>query len=74
MTSTNQGKGNIAVGVGAAAVKAGIHAGKIVKAVTSVTGGSGGGRPDSAMGGLVDIFKIDEAMAQLPDVLLAMMK
>ncbi|MEA5012776.1 MAG: alanine--tRNA ligase [Angelakisella sp.] len=74
LTSTNQGKGNIAVGVGAAAVKAGIHAGKIVKAVTSVTGGSGGGRPDSAMGGLVDIFKIDEAMAQLPDVLLAMMK
>ncbi len=74
LTSTSDGKGSIAVSVGADAVAAGIHAGKVIKAITSVTGGSGGGRPDSAMGGVVDIFKIDEAVAQLPDVLLAMMK
>ena len=74
LTSTSDGKGSIAVSVGAEAVASGIHAGKIVKAITSVTGGSGGGRPDSAMGGVADIFKVDEAIAQLPDVLLAMMK
>ncbi len=47
---------------GADAVRAGAHAGKLVSAVSAVTGGRGGGRPDSAMAGGRDLDKIDEAL------------
>ena len=33
------------------AVKAGVHCGKIIKEITAIAGGSGGGKPDSAQGG-----------------------
>jgi len=45
-----------------AAVEKGAHAGKIVKAAAEITGGKGGGRPDSAMAGIGDKNKIDEAI------------
>ena len=32
-------------------VKAGVHAGKVVKAAASICGGGGGGRPDMAQAG-----------------------
>jgi len=51
------------------AVKAGAHAGKIVKEVAAITGGKGGGRPDSAMAGVMDLTKIDEALLALPSIL-----
>ena len=50
------------------AVKKGLHAGKIVQQISAVTGGKGGGRPDNAMAGAGDINKIDEALAQLCDI------
>ena len=37
----------------------GAHAGKLVKEITALLGGKGGGRPDSAMGGISDIAGID---------------
>ena len=40
-----------------------VHAGNIVKAATSAVGGSGGGKPDFAQGG-VPADKIDEALAK----------
>ncbi len=43
-------------------VEKGIHAGKIIKEVSGVTGGSGGGRPDMAQAGGKDIEKIEEAL------------
>lgn len=46
-----------------AAVKAGANAGKIVREVAAVAGGSGGGKPDSAMAGGKDITKIPDALA-----------
>jgi alanyl-tRNA synthetase len=49
------------------AVKAGVRAGDIVKFVCGVCGGSGGGKPDSAMGGGKDASKVDEALAQVKD-------
>ena len=34
----------------------------------TLCGGSGGGRPDSAQGGTSEIFRVDEAMAQLTSI------
>lgn len=44
------------------AVKNGAHAGNIVREVAKIAGGSGGGKPDSAMAGGKDIAKIPEAL------------
>ena len=40
-----------------------MKAGELVKMVCSACGGSGGGKPDSAMGGGKDITKLDDALA-----------
>jgi len=50
---------------GKQAVKAGVKAGEIVKHVCTLCGGSGGGKPDSAMGGGKDASKMDEALASV---------
>ena len=52
-------KGTVLAVCGSDAVKAGAHAGKLVKEITALLGGKGGGRPDSAMGGISDIAGID---------------
>lgn len=51
-----------------AAVKAGANAGKIVREVATVAGGSGGGKPDSAMAGGKDITKIPDALAAVNEI------
>ena len=61
-------KGNFAVGVGKDALSRGAHAGKIAGKVAALTGGKGGGRPDSAMAGVGDRFKIDEALDQVEEI------
>ena len=63
------GKLNFAVAAGAEAVKAGAHAGNILREVAAICGGKGGGRPDSAMGGGRDIDKIPEALAKAEEIL-----
>ena len=49
------------------AVAKGIRAGDLVRAVSAVTGGKGGGKPDSAMGGGSEVLKIDDALAVVDD-------
>ena len=49
------------------AVSAGLKAGELVKQVCACCGGSGGGKPDSAMGGGKDATKIDNALALVDD-------
>ena len=48
---------------GKEAVAKGIKAGALVKEVCAVCGGSGGGKPDSAMGGGKDATMLDDALA-----------
>ena len=45
------------------AVARGIRAGDIIKSITAIAGGKGGGKPDSAMGGGNDLSKLDAALA-----------
>ena len=63
------GKLNFAVAAGPDAVKAGAHAGNILREVAAICGGKGGGRPDSAMGAGRDIDKIPEALAKAEEIL-----
>ena len=49
------------------AVAKGIKAGELVKLVCTTCGGSGGGKPDSAMGGGKDATKVDNALAMVDD-------
>ena len=52
---------------GKEAVARGIKAGELVKAVSAICGGKGGGKPDSAMGGGSDLLKVDDALAAVDD-------
>ena len=49
----------------------GVHAGKIIKEVTAICGGSGGGKPDMAQGGGKDASKIEEALAKVEEIVKA---
>ena len=50
---------------GPEAVAAGVKAGEVIRHVTAITNGKGGGKPDSAMGGGSDLTKLDESLAAL---------
>ena len=53
---------------GKEAVKKGVKAGDIIKQVSAIAGGSGGGKPDSAMGGGKDPLMLDNALAMVDNV------
>ena len=65
LSSVSDGKITFHAVCGKQAVQAGIKAGEIIKMVTSMTGGSGGGKPDSAMGGGKDALMLDNALANV---------
>ena len=65
---------NFVGAAGADAVRAGAHAGKLLGAVAAVTGGKGGGRPDSATSGGRDITKIADALEAAYSILDGMIK
>ena len=52
---------------GKEAVVRGIKAGDLVRHVSAICGGKGGGKPDSAMGGGSDPLKVDDALASVDD-------
>lgn len=68
----NGGKVTFACACGEEARAKGANAGKIVKAVASVAGGNGGGKPDLAMAGAKDVTKVDEALLQVRKIVLDM--
>ena len=63
----------VAMAVGDA-VKMGIHCGNIIKEITAICGGRGGGKPDLAQGGGTDPLKIDDALAKVDEIVTAQIK
>ncbi|MDO5095341.1 MAG: alanine--tRNA ligase [Peptostreptococcaceae bacterium] len=59
---------------GKTAVSKGAHAGNIVKAVASVAGGGGGGKPTFAQAGGKDISKFDDSLREAQTVIENMIK
>ena len=59
---------------GKEAIAKGVKAGDLVKTVCTACGGSGGGKPDSAMGGGKDAAKVDNALALVDDFVASKVK
>ena len=71
LASINGEKVSFLAVCGKEAVSKGIKAGELVKSVSAVCGGKGGGKPDSAMGGGTDLLKVDDALAAVDDFVAA---
>lgn len=67
-TVVEGGKINFVCVCGAEAVKAGAHAGKIIKEVAKMCNGGGGGRPDNATAGGKDASKLEEALEAVNNI------
>ena len=67
LSTVNDDKITFLAVCGKDAIAKGIKAGDLVKLVCTACGGSGGGKPDSAMGGGKDVLKLDNALAQVDD-------
>ena len=63
-------KGTVSFGCmcGKGAIAKGAHAGNIVREIAKIAGGSGGGKPDSAMAGGKDITKVSEAVDKSAEI------
>ncbi len=46
-----------------------VHAGMVIKEITAIAGGSGGGKPDMAQGGGKDEAKISEALSKVTGII-----
>ena len=68
LSSVTDGKITVLAVGGKQAVARGVKAGEIIRSVTAVCGGKGGGKPDSAMGGGSDVMKLDDALATVDDL------
>ena len=67
LSTVNGDKPSFLAICGKDAVAKSIKAGELVKLVCSTCGGSGGGKPDSAMGGGKDVGKLEEALARVAE-------
>ncbi len=74
LAGINGETGNLFCLCSASAAAKGAHAGKIVQRIAAITGGKGGGRPDSAMGGIGKTYMVDEAIGTLPAIVAEMLK
>ena len=67
--NTNGEKVVFVSGAGKEAVKAGVHAGQLVKKAAQICSGNGGGKPDMAQAGGKDVSKVDEAINTITEEL-----
>ena len=72
--SESDGKVTLICSANKAAVEKGIHCGMIIKEISALVGGSGGGRPDSAQAGGKDASGIDAALKKAAEVIEAQIK
>jgi len=70
----NGGKINFVCCCGAEAVAKGAHAGNILKQVSAIAEGNGGGRPDMATSGAKNADKIGEALGAVADITASFIK
>ena len=68
LASVTDGKVSLMATATEGAMKAGAHAGNLIKAIASVVGGGGGGRPNMAQAGGKNPAGIDEAVAKAVEV------
>jgi len=66
-------KVTMAVTVNKLAQEKGLKAGVLVKEISAIAGGKGGGKPDFAMAGIRDTSKIDDALNAVPEIVKAEM-
>ncbi len=71
LATVNDGKITFLAACGKDAVAKGVKAGDIIREVTPICGGKGGGKPDSAMGGGTDVVKLDDALAAVDNIVSA---
>ena len=71
---TDGEKGNIAVACGKDALKLGCHSGKIIKEISALVDGKGGGKPERAMAGIGDVSKITSALEKVDEIVLKNVK
>ena len=69
LASNNDGKITFIAMAAKGAVEKGVHCGQIIKEITAVAGGRGGGKPDMAQGGGTLVNKIDDALAIVDDII-----
>ena len=69
LASAGEGKVSLMATATDAAMKAGAHAGNLIKAIAVCVGGGGGGRPNMAQAGGKNPAGIDEAIAKVSEVL-----
>ncbi len=74
LASNNDGKITFVAMAMDEAVAKGIHCGKIIKELTEICGGKGGGKPNMAQGGGTDVMKIDDALAKADELVAAQIK
>ena len=67
LAATADSKATMLAVCGKNAVERGIKAGDLIKNITKLCDGTGGGKPDSAMGGCKNLLKLDDAMAAVDD-------
>ena len=67
LAATAENKATMLAVCGKNAVARGIKAGDLIKSITKICEGTGGGKPDSAMGGCKNLLKLDDAMAAVDD-------
>jgi alanyl-tRNA synthetase len=55
-------------------VSRGVHCGKLIKKVSAIAGGNGGGKAEMAQAGAKDSARIDEALGEVPSIIEELLK